>query len=155
LVPDDHRIRILCLGGYTGVGEKRNFGCAQARGELIAHWDDDDYSNPERLSDQVSRLLESGKAVTGYHSMRFTDGTHWWKYQGTPNYALGTSLVYRKEFWQANHFPALQVGEDNQFTEQASRQKELVTADGEEMMHATNHPGNTSPRMLGDNWKRL
>jgi hypothetical protein len=32
---------------------------------------------------------------------------------------------------------------------------ELITADAGDLMYATNHAGNTSPRKLGDNWKPI
>jgi hypothetical protein len=87
--------------------------------------------------------------------MRFTDGSRWWKYLGTRNYALGTSLCYRREWWEVNKFPALQIGEDNAFVENAARRRQLVTEDAGELMYATIHPGNTSPRNKGSNWKAL
>ena len=153
LVPErDPRIRLIHLDGRPEIGAKRNYGCERATGELIAHWDDDDYSAPERLANQVERLLETGKAVTGFHSMRFTDGVRWWNYEGTRNYALGTSLCYRRNWWSTHRFPLVQVGEDNQFVAAAHAAGELVTADAGELMYATNHAGNTSPRKLGDNW---
>ena len=156
LVPEgDPRVRLIHLAGWPEVGAKRNYGCARARGEIIAHWDDDDYSAPGRLVDQIERLLESGKAVTGFHSMRFTDGVRWWKYEGTRNYALGTSLCYRRDWWSAHRFPSVQVGEDNQFVAAAHAAGELVTTDAEDLMYATNHAGNTSPRKLGDNWRPI
>ena len=156
LVPeDDPRVRLIHLAGWPEVGAKRNYGCEHAAGEIIAHWDDDDYSAPGRLADQVERLLESGKAVTGFHSMRFTDGVRWWKYEGTRNYALGTSLCYWRDWWSAHRFPVVQVGEDNQFVAAAHSAGELVTADAGELMYATNHAGNTSPRKLGDNWRPI
>jgi glycosyltransferase involved in cell wall biosynthesis len=148
-------VRYFCFAGPFEIGGKRNLCCGRAAGEFIAHWDDDDYSTPDRLSDQLQRLTESGKAVTGYHSMRFTDGQRWWKYHGTLDYALGTSLCYRKDWWQVNKFPSLQVGEDNQFTRNAHAQRQLVSADAGELMYATIHPGNTSPRSLGSNWKLI
>ena len=151
LVPHDDRIRLVHLEGAPGVGAKRNLGCELARGEIIAHWDDDDFSEPGRLSDQVGRL--SGVAVTGYHSMRFTDGARWLQYRGAGDYALGTSLCYRRDWWAGHKFPCLQVGEDNAFVAEAAGAGQLATADGSEMMHATIHTGNTSPRILrGDNW---
>lgn len=155
LVPAGDSIRLLELEGAPGIGDKRNLGCGRARGEVIAHWDDDDFSASGRLVDQCARLCESGKSVTGYHSMRFTDGTRWWRYEGTTDYIIGTSLCYRKEAWQRNKFPALQVGEDNQFVAVARARGEIVTADAGELMYATIHAGNTSPRTLGDNWKKL
>ena len=100
-------------------------------------------------------MLTTGVAVSGFHSMRFTDGSRWWEYSGTRNYALGTSLCYRKEWWELNRFPALQVGEDNAFVENAARRRQLVTEDAGELMYATIHTGNTSPRNKGSNWKLI
>jgi len=153
-IPDD--VRYLEITAGVSVGEKRNLGCEYARGEIIAHWDDDDYSAPGRLADQVQRLIGSGKPVTGYHSMRFTDGRQWWQYRGSLDYALGTSLCYRKDFWQSNQFPSVQVGEDNSFVGAARGRGDIASADSGDLMFATIHDGNTSPRQLGaGNWKKL
>jgi glycosyltransferase involved in cell wall biosynthesis len=152
LVPDDARIRLIHIEGPIDIGAKRNFGCERAAGEVIAHWDDDDYSAPARLADQLRRLHESGKSVSGYNSMRFTDGAGWWQYTGTVNYALGTSLLYRAEWWRHNRFDSVQIGEDTQFVANANAHGELVTADARGLMYATIHPGNTSPRSMGSKW---
>jgi len=135
------------------IGEKRNYGAARATGDVVANWDDDDYSAPQRLADQMNRLLASGLSVTGYHSMRFTDGKKQWQYTGTPNYALGTSLCYRRDWWQDHPFLGLQVGEDGTFCEVAANAQQIATVDAGKMMEATIHDGNTSPRQLGAvNW---
>ena len=153
LVPTDDRIRLIHLdeNGSRLIGEKRNFGCERARGELIAHWDDDDYSAPLRLDDQVERLLSSGKSVTGYCSMRFCHGSsgRWWLYQGKASYALGTSLVYKRDWWLRNKFKAVQIGEDNSFIDQANAAGEFVSAPANGLMYATLHDGNTSPKLMG------
>jgi glycosyltransferase involved in cell wall biosynthesis len=153
LVPADDRIRLIHLAEQRNIGEKRNFGCSQAIGEVVCHWDDDDWSGPGRLARQVDMLNESGLALAGFHSMRFTDGTKWWNYEGTRNYALGTSLCYRRSWWASHQFEAKNIGEDNVFVSVASAAKQLVSADAGELMYATNHPSNTSPRCIGDNWK--
>lgn len=155
LVPDDDRVRLVHIDGSATVGAKRNLGCGLAQGRIIAHWDDDDFSSDDRLADQVGRLIETGRAVTGYNAMRFTDGAQWWQYRGGADYALGTSLCYRRDWWQGNRFPAVQIGEDNVFVAAAALAGQLATVDGTEFMHATIHPGNTSPRRIfGDNWKK-
>jgi len=153
LVPMDDRIRLVHLADARSIGEKRNFGCGIASGDVICHWDDDDWSEPERLADQVDRLGDY--AVSGYHSMRFSDGVGWWKYEGTKGYALGTSLCYRRSWWQAHPFEAKNVGEDNAFVSVASSAGRLISVDAGNMMYATIHTGNTSPRMMGDNWKPI
>lgn len=138
------------------VGAKRNICCARAEGEIIIHLDDDDFSAPGRFADQVARLLESRQDVTGYTAMRFTDGTNWWQYRGGTECALGTSLCYRRQWWKLHPFPSQQIGEDGEFVRAAMASKQLVVADARDLMHATIHPGNTSPRKLsGSNWTRL
>lgn len=144
LVPADPRIRLLALESYLMVGEKRNFGCQCATGELIAHWDDDDHSSPVRLERQVRRLQETAKSVTGYHSMRFTNGSAWWMYTGSPvGFALGTSLCYLRGYWNLHPFEARQIGQDEYWAMRAAGEKQLhaVAAGGE--MYASIHPANT------------
>ena len=150
-------VRLVVIEPGRKIGEKRNFGTDMAQGEIVAAWDDDDYSAPGRLADQVDRLASSGKAVTGYHSMLFTDGRgQWWRYAGVPNYALGTSLCYRREWGHANPFQAIQVGEDGAFVQRAYIKHQLVSVDARELMVASVHGGNTSPRNLsGSSWKKL
>ncbi len=149
--------RNLHLPGKPSIGAARNAGCEAARGDIIAHFDDDDFSAPERLSEQICRLLAApGCQVTGYREMRFTTGAGWWLYSGPPKYALGTSLVYRRDWWQAHHFPEVQVGEDAGFTAQSAARGALVSVEAGEMMWATIHSGNTSPRqMTGASWRKL
>lgn len=140
------------------IGAKRNIGNLAASGEIIIHWDDDDFSYPSRIADQVDRLLATGKAVTGYHSMRFTDGEKWWKYKGTPEFAFDTSLCYRKSFWERHPFDDINDGLEAGFRAAAIREKTFVSVDGSEMMHATIHPGNTGPRVMNPGnttWEEL
>lgn len=153
LVPADDRIRLVHFDGQLEIGDKRNRGCEIAHGDVIAHWDDDDVSAPGRVADQLRRLSETGKAVTGYRSMRFTDGSSWWLYVGAPDYALGTSLVYRKDWWAVNRFQSLQIGEDNDFHGRARSAGEYAPADADDLMYATVHAGNTSVKQCeGRQW---
>lgn len=140
------------------IGQKRNMACSRATGDLIAHWDDDDYSAPGRLADQVARIVETGKPVTGYRTMRLTDGTHWWLYTGSVDYALGTSLVYERDWWLKYVFDSIQVGEDTNFVGVARARGAIVSVDAGEMMWARIHPGNTSvkePHKNSAQWRRL
>jgi glycosyltransferase involved in cell wall biosynthesis len=157
LPASDDRIRYMHLGeAARDIGSVRNIGCEHARGSVIAHWDDDDFSAPGRISDQVERLSSSGRAVTGYRSMRFTDSRRWWLYAGGADYALGTSLCYRRDWWAKHPFLPLQVGEDNAFVRTARTLGELVVADAGALMYATIHQNNTSPRNLrGKAWRLL
>lgn len=146
---------VICREGES-LGEKRNIASRQATGDVIAHWDDDDWSAPGRLGDQVQRLEESGKAVTGYSIMRFTDGVQWWRNVNNPSlFAFGTSLCYRRAWWASHPFPAIPLGEDAVFVNAAAREKQLIAVDAGDLMYATNHPGNTSKRTIGNGWDRV
>lgn len=144
LIPNDNRIRLIHIEEGRNIGQKRNFGASRARGEIIAHWDDDDFSAPGRLDDQVARLLQSGKAVTGYSSMHFTDGSAWWLYRHDDHFAIGTSLCYRKTWWEAHPFQPINIDEDGQFQMFADSRGELVSCVAGRMMVAALHPDNTS-----------
>ena len=132
------------------LGTKRNTLCELAKGEVIVHWDDDDVSTPGRIADQVARMLATGAAVTGYHAMRFHDGEKWFKYTGSEFYALGTSLMYRKWFWERNQFfpsaDGCSINEDNLFVARANSC--IVTADAGEMMYARIHAAHTSAKKV-------
>jgi glycosyltransferase involved in cell wall biosynthesis len=153
-------VRLVCAESGLTIGAKRNFGCDLARGPVVAHWDDDDYSAPGRLADQVERLLRSGKSVTGYSTMRFTDGVKSWEYVPLPALAAqtgqGTSLVYRRSWWATHPFYDVKSGEDSAFASQAFAAGEFVTAPAGEQLVAWVHPGNTAEKSLrGCNWREL
>lgn len=149
-------IRYVHLSSAATIGEKRNLGTQLAEGELIVSWDDDDWSAPGRIADQVARLRRESVSVTGYHAMFFTDGRTWWKYTGHKSANLGTSLCYRKEWWHGHPFPPKHIGEDSGFIGAAIRARQYVAADAGELMVASIHRGNTSPRTLaGKAWARL
>jgi len=88
--------------------------------------------------------------------MRFTDGVRSWLYLGTPLFALGTSLCYRKQWWRTHPFRSVQIGEDNHFVDAANFERQLATVDAGELMYATVHPTNTSTRQCsGSSWQLL
>lgn len=141
------------------LGDKRNFAIEHSSGEVIAHFDDDDFSEQGRLEDQAIRLHSSAKAVTGYHSMRFWDeeSRQWWQYRGEDRFAHGTSLCYQRSFWEKNRFqPLMNIGEDSIFLGSAMKRNALVSVDGTGFMWARRHPGNTIGKTLtGSTWRRV
>jgi len=154
IVPADQRIRVVRVAHGRTIGELRNAAVELARGEIIAHWDDDDYSAPERLEDQVARLLGNNKQVTGYSSMVFESETELWSFEAQFNFGIGTSLCYQRDWALAHPFKALHVAEDRYFSNEARDHGELVSAPDTGLMRASIHSGNTSKRSLtGDNWK--
>lgn len=135
------------------IGAKRNIAVMLARGEIIMHWDSDDWSDSTRMADQVKRLQESGKAVTGYHSILFHEKETdiWGRWVLDPFEAFGTSLCYLKSWWHDHPFnEAVTIGEDNKFVTEANNNSQVISVPGESMIVARAHPGNTSPKDMGN-----
>ncbi len=121
------------LVGKT-IGDLRNFinqravdisrkpACPSA--DILIHWDDDDWSHPNRISEQVALLQASGKQCIGYRDMLFWDsrarfggkvayadeplieGEAWLYSNADPRYIVGSSLCYWRETWEKRPFRA-------------------------------------------------
>jgi glycosyltransferase involved in cell wall biosynthesis len=142
LVPDAVYIH---LAEKHRIGTKRNLACRASSGEVICHFDDDDWSAASRISDQVFRLLESGKQMTGYHSITYWNGITAYRYESAfPQYALGTTMCYRKGFWDMNPFPDASYAEDNALVYKARDANQLIAVDARQMMVVRSHASSTS-----------
>jgi Glycosyl transferase family 2 len=97
------------------IGALRNEAAAwlmewQNGPDIIAHWDSDDWSHPERLTEQVTWLQSSGAQVVGYNECLFWQEQEQQAFLYTrtnPRIAVGTSLLYWAGVWKQNHFPDL------------------------------------------------
>jgi hypothetical protein len=161
LVMEDNRILIVRKQKRNGdtIGSLRNEANGMFKScEIIANFDDDDSYGPEYLDNQMHRLLESGKSVVGYHSApfyRYDDGA-WFQLIGSPQVALGATMVYRREYWERHPFMNRQVMEDRYFGDQAWIERQMVTEASANDFFASIHSGNTSPRVTSNsNWKPL
>lgn len=155
LVPD---ALYIYLAEKQIIGTKRNLACEAARGEVICHFDDDDWSAAGRIRDQVTRLLESGKHMTGYHSITYWNGTKAYRYvSAVPQYVVGTSMCYQKTFWHTHRFPAKDYAEDNALVYKARDERQLIAADARQMMIVRSHLLCTSnpERLRQDTWPEL
>jgi glycosyltransferase involved in cell wall biosynthesis len=128
-LPVDPRVRYLRGPAGESIGAKRNRACAAARGELIVHWDDDDWYAPERLRRQIEPLLIGAADITALRGTTFLD-LDWWTYwKPTPELhrrmfvqdVHGGTLAYRRGVWRANRFPATSLAEDAAFLQAAVR----------------------------------
>lgn len=156
------------LSAGLTVGALRNAanGCVVA-GSLILHWDDDDYSHPRRIEEQVD-LWQKSDGCCGYNEMLFWDERgpgEAWIYAGS---VLGTSLCYSRARWEAIRFQPVNQGEDTQFRGArcigVSSVNEDLPDEYEPRMIARIHGGNTSiaydPQVMravekqGGEWRR-
>lgn len=151
LLPVSPQIKFIKASGR--IGHKRNVACTFAAGKLIAHWDDDDWSAPERLAVQTETLALAPDAVlTGFRSLLFYDERDGavWKYRGRIGYAPGTTFCYQREFWTGHNFRDVQVQEDNYFLDCARSQ--LAIRERSDLMVALIHNGSTAPKLGSIQW---
>ncbi len=159
LVPDDDRIRYVRLGERLPLGRKRNLACEVSRGDVICHWDDDDWYAPNRVRIQVGELLGSGRDVCGVSELlhyRPAAGDAW-MYRSQPGdrpWLAGSMLAYRRSTWTRSPFPDLHVGEDAGFVWQMdSARVHAITGRG--LCVALLHGANTAEKNLADGrWTR-
>jgi len=140
------------------LGAKRNAACEEARGEIILHWDDDDWYPPDCITRQIEALSRENADVSGSSRIYFLEqaGVRAWEYAYSGlnrPWVAGTTLAYSKTFWSRNRFPELQVGEDSRFVWSHSAIR-VVDLDDPALCIATIHAANTSRKQpVGSFWK--
>jgi len=149
LVPSDPKIRYFREEKRRVTGDKRNRANELAKGQIICHWDDDDWSAPERVERQVKILLASKRLVTGYgtlyfwHTIRQQAMVYTARIHG---YICGTTFCYHRLFWQQKKFRSHQEGSDNNFI--YPRLGEIAQTKDADMMvariHACHHTSRKS-----------
>jgi O-antigen biosynthesis protein len=148
-LPDDPRIRYWRLDSKTVLGKKRNLACAEARGGIVVHWDDDDWYPPWRVRTQVEALLKAGASVCGtsrlYYHEPHSDRAWEYRYRNH-RWVAGNTLAYRRDFWTRHPFPEVQVGEDNLFVGEV-RPDALLDLSDPTLCVATIHSANTSRKV--------
>ena len=96
---------------YLGV--LRNQMTEAAKGDVIIHWDDDDWYSAQRVRVQLEDLAAADAAMTGFRDYWYYDGC---AKQGGPwqpyIYPSGGSLIHTREAWRASPFPEDEIGED-------------------------------------------
>ena len=116
--------------GQLSVGAKRNLALSYATGEVMCHWDDDDFYGAERLREQVLPLMRGEAEVTVLeHQVTYfmvddelyLADFHW---KAVPSWGphFGT-LTYWRALWEKGvHFTDNSEAEDYGFAQQAVEQ---------------------------------
>jgi len=154
LVPCDPRIRHFELAHSSSTGAKRNLACTHTKGTLIAHWDDDDWYAPWRLTYQVEQLLAADADICGLDRVLFyaPEEEKAWEYVYPPGqrpWVYGASLCYKRSFFEAHPFADIRVGEDTCFV-WADTQARVKALEDRRFMVGLMHGENTSPKLTSD-----
>ncbi|ODQ94719.1 glycosyltransferase family 2 protein [Mycolicibacterium holsaticum] len=174
LAATDDRVRYVRLRHPIPLGEKRNQACELARGDIIAHWDDDDWYPADRLGTQIARLHRHGAEVCGPRRVRFyaPARNQCWRYVYPQNahrpWVAGSGLCYTRDAWRAHPFDSVTTGEDIRFVR--SHASNTVFCDNDDaLLVAILHEDNSHPKatrsmgwqprplheirgLLGDDW---
>ncbi len=155
LIPKHRQVRYLRLGQRQSVGVKRNLACTAAHGDLIAHWDDDDWYAPWRLSRQVAEILNGKSDFCGLARLLFFDpaAQRAWEYvypAGAAPWVYGATFCYRKSIWQQSPFPDVTGIEDNLFIANLAPGVRLRAVPETRMFVGLVHGANSSPKRTDD-----
>lgn len=166
----DPRVRYFFLDVEQSIGWKRNFLIARSRGDVIVHFDDDDYYHPDYASQAIVHLEKcdfiTARSWYNYapiqNSLYFWDTTWSAAYQflssgqirqrmasshflEAAQWGYGFSYAYRRELHQRIHFPDQYMGEDFAFAQQVRAAFRAKTyADEEGLVFHTLWPQATS-----------
>ena len=138
--------------GSGTIGEKRNRLCKAAAGDIIVHFDSDDYYAPDWIARIVQTMQHYPEYdIYGLKDMYYSTG---YKYTGgKPNSLVwcGT-MAYRRKFWERHIFSDIQIGEDVLFCQNA-RVMSMTYIDG---FLAGMHDGNTSKKNISsERWSKV
>jgi glycosyltransferase involved in cell wall biosynthesis len=148
----DSRVRYFRLRSRSSIGEKRNLACRMADGEIIVHWDDDDWYGPARVRWQVEPILRGEADVTGLinaYTLDAQTGTCWTISPELHERMFvrdlhGGTLAFRKSLLSGQlSYPAVDLAEDAALLEAMARTGARVRKlDNPGLFVYMRHPGN-------------
>jgi glycosyltransferase involved in cell wall biosynthesis len=137
-------VRYLPVAKMT-LGAKRNLLCAEARGDILVHMDDDDHYPRRRVEHAVQTLLKSPCALAGSSEMLIYNLRQRVLYRSGPFGPLhGTNgtFAYKREYLQENRFDdAVSVRDEHLFTRGFSQP--MVQLDPRQTIVCIQHMANT------------
>ena len=158
LILDHPDIRYYHESTRRSLGAKRNRLCELASGELIAHWDDDDWYSSERLSVQVEIMRRTDIGLCGINRLLYFDlnsrRSYEYHYRANSNLWL-SMLCYWRSLWRDHRFPDVQVGSDTRFLWSLDSNK-MAIVEQDRLNVCFIHGTNVAPKKTsGSNWKRV
>lgn len=140
-------IRYVHVPDRLSIGAKRNRLIEMAQGEMIAHFDDDDYYGPNYIQTAVKALEDTSADLAlldafmvghpetdsfGYYLTQVKTGIAYNFSDGKVNvlqleklslplvhFCFGFSYIYRRDLWKRNPFSDQNAFEDRKFTRAA------------------------------------
>jgi glycosyltransferase involved in cell wall biosynthesis len=118
------QVRCLRLTGRHTIGYKRNLACAEASGDIIVQWDDDDWYGEARVARQVMPILAGEAELTGIvgtlvlslpagEFWQLSTALHQRMFYGDVH---GGTIAFKKAIWESGvRYPDSSTAEDAAF----------------------------------------
>jgi O-antigen biosynthesis protein len=145
-------VRYVRLPPRASIGAKRNRACAEARGAIIAHWDDDDWYAPHRLRCQAAPLLRNEGDLTGLENSFLFElpAGKFWATRANLHRRMfvgdvhgGTLMFWKRLFDEGLRYPEINIAEDASFIQAAvRRRRRLVRVPNDGLFVYIRHGGN-------------
>jgi predicted O-methyltransferase YrrM len=154
LAGGDPRVRYVRLDTRQTLGAKYNLAGQFARGDIMIHWDDDDWMADWRLSYQVENLLmHPGDTLSGLARLFFYDprAAAAWEYiypAAERPWVAGATFCYSRDFSERHRFPDLNEGADTVFVWEL-REATVAVLPKHDFYVGMVHARNTSPKRTG------
>jgi glycosyltransferase involved in cell wall biosynthesis len=171
---NDPRVRYVHVPREMSIGAKRNYLCDAAHGEVIVHFDDDDFYAPHYVESMLSLMRDQNADIVKLFGFFLYQQKHrifaywdlerdfplhfrlspadqpaamWNNGQMSGRWGYGFSYVFHRKVWQAVQFPDQNHGEDAVFANTAVDQLEFRSAGKQDVTCSCLHiihDGNTS-----------
>lgn len=118
---DYPNIEQIIIKGDGKIGEKLNYACSVATGDIIIRMDDDDIYAPDWISKSVQFLQDTSMDCVGLSNAYFYDAPRhrileYKQRQGAQLFICGATLCFHRSVWQRNKFREdIHKGEDAYF----------------------------------------
>jgi len=146
LIPNHHRIKYFYAEPIGSIGKKRNYACDRAQGEIIMHWDDDDYYSFDWMVKQLRAMEDSKADIVGLNQIFLYSPlvNKYWTYtnKDEPPWLSGATMAYAKSFWEKHPFKDIHVGEDYDYIWNSGAK--IFAHDHQNGFMAILHAGNTT-----------
>ena len=156
LIPQAGNIRYFRLDAKISLGAKLNIACEYARGNIIANWDDDDWYAFWRLSYQAKAIKSENVLICGINNLLYYDllnkkAFNYIYPKDQRPWLIGSSLCFKKQFWQLHHFEDINIGMDGLFVWKAPSTNIHIHTDPTFSVHMI-HQNNVSPKNTKSIW---
>ena len=154
LIPKDlARVRYIKLEGKHSIGEKRNIGCKESKGDYIAFMDDDDIYQPRHLLIKLAYLKHYNKpccystSIGCFHIEKLISTINVPPMEHSPEKRVSeATMMFQKSFWENRKFDSLSNGsEGGSFIK--DRYVECVEVPWRQSIISLLHDKNTSNRV--------